>query len=99
MAAHLHKQACHLDAAGRDLVTGRRHGPRPLDLDIVFFGGQDVQHEALSIPHIRWGMHRGIEGRSCCEAHAVLAPHPSLATLNRACHYFCHHSTLSVPSG
>ncbi|KAF8071149.1 FPG1 [Scenedesmus sp. PABB004] len=40
--------------AGRDLVTGRRHGPRPLDLDIIFYGHNDMSHEALRIPHISW---------------------------------------------
>jgi 7,8-dihydro-6-hydroxymethylpterin-pyrophosphokinase len=39
--------------AGRDLIGARRFGPRPLDLDIVFYGNQDVQHEVLSVPHIR----------------------------------------------
>jgi 7,8-dihydro-6-hydroxymethylpterin-pyrophosphokinase len=41
-------------AAGRDLVGARRFGPRPLDLDIIFYGNQDLQHEVLSVPHIRW---------------------------------------------
>uniref|UniRef100_A0A383VLV9 Pterin-binding domain-containing protein n=1 Tax=Tetradesmus obliquus TaxID=3088 RepID=A0A383VLV9_TETOB len=41
-------------AAGRDLVGGRRWGPRPLDLDIIFYGSQDLQHEVLSVPHISW---------------------------------------------
>jgi hypothetical protein len=41
--------------AGRDLIGARRFGPRPLDLDIVFYGNQDVQHEVLSVPHIRCG--------------------------------------------
>jgi 7,8-dihydro-6-hydroxymethylpterin-pyrophosphokinase len=40
--------------AGRDLVGARRFGPRPLDLDIIFYGNQDVQHEVLSVPHVRW---------------------------------------------
>eukprot|EP00775_Hariotina_reticulata_P012958 gene12958-13087_t len=39
---------------GRDIISGLRYAPRPLDLDIIFFGSQDVQHEALSIPHISW---------------------------------------------
>jgi 7,8-dihydro-6-hydroxymethylpterin-pyrophosphokinase len=39
--------------SGRDVVGGLRYAPRPLDLDIIFYGSQDVQHEALHIPHIR----------------------------------------------
>lgn len=38
---------------GRDLVGGARWGPRPLDLDIIFYGAQVVQHESLIVPHIR----------------------------------------------
>lgn len=41
-------------AAGRDLAGGVRHGPRPLDLDIIFYGAQTVQHESLIVPHIRY---------------------------------------------
>ena len=40
-------------AAGRDF-QGRRWGPRPLDLDIIFYGAEQVQSEALQIPHARW---------------------------------------------
>lgn len=40
-------------ASGRDFA-GRRFGPRPLDLDIIFYGNQDFQHDRLSIPHPRW---------------------------------------------
>jgi 2-amino-4-hydroxy-6-hydroxymethyldihydropteridine diphosphokinase len=40
-------------AAGRDLATGQRWGPRPLDLDIIFFGPQAIDHESLTVPHIR----------------------------------------------
>ncbi len=39
-------------AAGRDLA-GLRWGPRPLDLDIVFYGSNHVDHESLTIPHER----------------------------------------------
>ncbi len=40
-------------ASGRDFA-GQRFGPRPLDLDIIFYGDQDVQHDRLCIPHPRW---------------------------------------------
>ena len=40
-------------ALGRDFA-GRRFGPRPLDLDIIFYSNQDLQHDRLSIPHPRW---------------------------------------------
>lgn len=40
-------------AFGRDFA-GRRFGPRPLDLDIIFYSNQDIQHDRLSIPHPRW---------------------------------------------
>jgi 2-amino-4-hydroxy-6-hydroxymethyldihydropteridine diphosphokinase/dihydropteroate synthase len=40
-------------AAGRDLVGGQRHGPRPIDVDIVFYGDEHVDHESLQIPHER----------------------------------------------
>ncbi|GBF93970.1 hypothetical protein Rsub_06219 [Raphidocelis subcapitata] len=41
-------------ATGRDLTTGQRWGPRPLDLDIIFYGPQTIDHEVLTIPHVRW---------------------------------------------
>jgi 2-amino-4-hydroxy-6-hydroxymethyldihydropteridine diphosphokinase len=28
-----------------------RWGPRPLDLDIIFYGAQTVSHECLTVPH------------------------------------------------
>ena len=40
-------------ASGRDFA-GQRFGPRPLDLDIIFYGNQHVQHDRLCIPHPRW---------------------------------------------
>jgi 2-amino-4-hydroxy-6-hydroxymethyldihydropteridine diphosphokinase/dihydropteroate synthase len=41
--------------AGRDLVGGLRWGPRPLDLDIIFYGTSTISHESLKIPHERCG--------------------------------------------
>lgn len=33
---------------------GQRWGPRPLDLDIIFYGGASVHEAGLEIPHPRW---------------------------------------------
>lgn len=30
-----------------------RYGPRPLDLDIIFYGDQEINHENLIIPHLK----------------------------------------------
>ena len=38
---------------GRDL-QGKRWGPRPLDLDIIFYDGLQHREEGLEIPHPRW---------------------------------------------
>ena len=38
---------------GRDL-QGKRWGPRPLDLDIIFYEGLQHREESLEIPHPRW---------------------------------------------
>ena len=38
---------------GRDL-QGKRWGPRPLDLDIIFYEGLQHREEGLEIPHPRW---------------------------------------------
>jgi len=38
-------------AAGR--TAGARHAPRPLDLDIIFWGGPATQ-PGLTLPHPRW---------------------------------------------
>ena len=40
-------------ASGRNFA-GQRFGPRPLDLDIIFYSNQHVQHDRLCIPHPRW---------------------------------------------
>jgi 2-amino-4-hydroxy-6-hydroxymethyldihydropteridine diphosphokinase len=39
--------------AGRS-HAGQRWGPRPLDLDIAFFGTLQQRTERLTIPHERW---------------------------------------------
>ncbi|KAK9816707.1 hypothetical protein WJX72_004011 [[Myrmecia] bisecta] len=33
---------------------GQRWGPRPIDLDIIFYGGLSMQDELLEVPHARW---------------------------------------------
>ena len=40
-------------ALGRNFHE-QRFGPRPLDLDIIFYGNQQMQHDRLTIPHPRW---------------------------------------------
>jgi 2-amino-4-hydroxy-6-hydroxymethyldihydropteridine diphosphokinase len=46
-----------LKAIERDLgrEAGRRYGPRPIDLDILFYGSARIDTEALRIPHPRLG--------------------------------------------
>ena len=40
-------------ALGRNFA-GQRFGPRPLDLDIIFYNDQNLEHDRLCIPHPRW---------------------------------------------
>lgn len=44
---------CLQAAAGRDF-QGKRWGPRPLDLDIIFYSDTSFNSETLQIPHARW---------------------------------------------
>jgi 2-amino-4-hydroxy-6-hydroxymethyldihydropteridine diphosphokinase / dihydropteroate synthase len=40
---------------GRDLISGPRYGPRPIDMDIIFHSHHPTfLHERLVIPHPRW---------------------------------------------
>jgi 2-amino-4-hydroxy-6-hydroxymethyldihydropteridine diphosphokinase len=36
---------------GRDLEGGVRHGPRPIDVDVLLLGDVELRHERLSLPH------------------------------------------------
>lgn len=45
---------CKLQAASGRNFGGQRFGPRPLDLDIIFYNSQKVQSDRLCIPHPRW---------------------------------------------
>jgi 2-amino-4-hydroxy-6-hydroxymethyldihydropteridine diphosphokinase len=36
---------------GRDLEGGIRHGPRPIDVDLLLFGDAEYRSERLSLPH------------------------------------------------
>jgi len=48
-------------AAGRDRsddATGRRWAPRPLDLDVLTYGRQQIDTPALTVPHPRLGERR-----------------------------------------
>jgi 2-amino-4-hydroxy-6-hydroxymethyldihydropteridine diphosphokinase len=40
---------------GRDRSEGTRNGPRPLDLDILFYGNRRISEPGLEIPHPRIG--------------------------------------------
>ncbi|GMH43355.1 hypothetical protein BSKO_11277 [Bryopsis sp. KO-2023] len=40
---------------GRNLESGIRFGPRPLDLDIIAYGTETRKEAPLIIPHERWG--------------------------------------------
>lgn len=51
--------------AGRDLKGGVRYGPRPLDLDIIFYGSTSVQHEKLVVPHPR-SVHACVRAALAC---------------------------------
>eukprot|EP00798_Chlamydomonas_sp_ICE-L_P001403 gene1403-32773_t len=45
----------HVEAAiGRDLEGGLRWGPRPLDLDVIFYGEDGHSCDQLQVPHPRW---------------------------------------------
>lgn len=61
-------------AAGRDLQHGRRWGPRPLDLDIICYGGMQL---ALNVPAGGEGGAGGGAGTGASEVHAMplLVPH------------------------
>ena len=48
-----HKASNVQAAAGRDF-QGQRWGPRPLDLDIIFYGDTTLASKDLQIPHARW---------------------------------------------
>lgn len=38
---------------GRNLTSGIRYGPRPLDLDIIAFGNSTIEDDVLEVPHKR----------------------------------------------
>lgn len=40
-------------SAGRQL-NAQRWGPRPLDIDIIFFDNDSIETDVLNIPHPRW---------------------------------------------
>lgn len=43
-----------INSDSRLCIAAGRWGPRPLDLDIIFYGSHNLQHERLVIPHERW---------------------------------------------
>jgi hypothetical protein len=49
-------------------VGGSRWGPRPLDLDIIFYGAQVVKHESLNVPHIRYASN---QAQGCSDGKVV----------------------------
>ena len=40
-------------AHGRDRASETHHGPRPLDLDLLFFGEEEIALPDLTVPHPR----------------------------------------------
>jgi len=40
-------------AAGRRRAHGNRTGPRPLDLDLLLYGNEQIRLRALTVPHPR----------------------------------------------
>jgi 2-amino-4-hydroxy-6-hydroxymethyldihydropteridine diphosphokinase len=40
-------------SAGRDM-SAPRWGPRPLDLDVICYGGRRLRSRTLTLPHERW---------------------------------------------
>jgi 2-amino-4-hydroxy-6-hydroxymethyldihydropteridine diphosphokinase len=40
-----------IEAEGGRMFAAPRHGPRPIDLDLLLFGGLEVSSERLTIPH------------------------------------------------
>ncbi|MCM3877957.1 MAG: 2-amino-4-hydroxy-6-hydroxymethyldihydropteridine diphosphokinase [Thermoanaerobaculia bacterium] len=40
-------------AAGRSRARGARNGPRPLDLDLLLYGNEQIRSRALTVPHPR----------------------------------------------
>ena len=57
---------------GRDL-HGKRWGPRPLDLDIIFYGGVQHNEDGLQIPHPRWEERPFVQASFTCRQHMVFA--------------------------
>lgn len=59
-------------AAGR--IREVRWGPRPLDVDIVFFGDEVVDEEDLRIPHPRWRERDFVLAPLCDLGHPAVTP-------------------------
>ena len=68
---------------GRDL-HGKRWGPRPLDLDIIFYGGVQHNEDGLQIPHPRWEERPFVQASFTCRQHMVL--HPVMALRRHSLH-------------
>ncbi len=47
--------------AGREL-PGKHHHPRPLDIDLVFFGDQRIDRRDLCVPHRQWHLRSFVTG-------------------------------------
>jgi 2-amino-4-hydroxy-6-hydroxymethyldihydropteridine diphosphokinase len=59
-------------AAGR--VRDVRWGPRTLDVDILWFGDEEVDEPDLQIPHPRWGERDFVLAPLCDLGHPAVAP-------------------------
>lgn len=69
--------------AGRDL-GGRRWGPRPLDIDIIFHEGTNIATETLTVPHPRWQDRAFV----CRPVLDLCAPETTRLPWVRFCSYF-----------
>jgi 2-amino-4-hydroxy-6-hydroxymethyldihydropteridine diphosphokinase/dihydropteroate synthase len=75
---------------GRE-AGGQRWGPRPLDLDIIFYEGAHVEEEGLQIPHPRWHERPFVQARlpqehilsSCVDARSSSGLHARARCVRR----------------
>ena len=59
---------------GRE-AGGQRWGPRPLDLDIIFYDDITSEEEGLEIPHPRWHERSFVQVRPSSEPQCSIFEH------------------------